>query len=47
MKINKTDINSASNALKSIQDDASKVEKALNKAFNTKLNTLNIDKFNK
>ena len=47
MKINKTDMNSARDALKSIQEDASKVESALNKAFNTKLNTLNIDKFNK
>lgn len=47
MKINKTDMNSARDALKSIQEDASKVENALNKAFNTKLNTLNIDKFNK
>ena len=47
MKINNSDINSASDALKSIQQDATKVENALNKAFNAKLNTINIQTFNK
>lgn len=46
MKINNTDISSARGALRSIQQDADKVENALNKAFNTKLNTVNISTFN-
>lgn len=46
MKINNTDISSARDALRSIQQDADKVENALNKAFNTKLNTVNISTFN-
>ena len=47
MKIDDTDLSSAQKKLQAIQQDASKVEKAFNKAFNTKLNTLNIEKFNK
>ena len=47
VKINQTDIASARDVLKSIQQDAGKVENALNKAFNTKLNTINIQVFNK
>ena len=47
VKINQTDIASARDVLKSIQKDAGKVENALNKAFNTKLNTINIQVFNK
>lgn len=46
MKINNTDISSARDALRSIQQDADKVENALNKAFNAKLNTVNISTFN-
>jgi len=42
MKINNSDISSAREALRGIQQDAEKVESALNKAFNTKLNSVNI-----
>lgn len=45
MKINDSDISSARQTLNSIQSDANKVESALQKAFNPKLNTVNIEKF--
>ena len=47
MKFNNTSLSSAEKILKSIQEDANKVESALNKAFNTKLNTLNLQTFNR
>ena len=47
MKINNTDLTSARDILRSVQQDAGKVEEAFNKAFNTKLNTINIESFNK
>lgn len=47
MKINNTDLNAASTALRQVQQDAEKVENALSKAFNAKLNTFNIQTFNK
>ena len=46
MKINDTDAASASSALNKIKQEASNVEKALKAAFNTKLNTVNIEEFN-
>ena len=47
MKINKTDYDSASTLLGDIKNEAVKVEDALKKAFNVKLNTVNIESFNK
>jgi hypothetical protein len=47
MKINNSDANSARSTLISIQQDAKKVETALNKAFNTRLQTVNIETFNR
>ena len=47
MKFNNTSLSSAEKILKSIQEDANKVESALNKAFNTKLNTLNLQTLNR
>ena len=47
MKINNSDMSTARDTLRSVQEDAEKVEKALSRAFNTKLNTLNIATFNK
>ena len=46
MKINETDAASATSALNKIKDEAGKVEDALKQAFNTKLNTVNIETFN-
>lgn len=46
MKINDTDAVSATSALNKIKDEAGKVEDALKQAFNTKLNTVNIETFN-
>ena len=46
MKINDTDAASATSALNKIKDEAGKVEDALKQAFNTKLNTVNIETFN-
>lgn len=46
MKINKTDAASATSALNKIKDEAGKVEDALKQAFNTKLNTVNVETFN-
>lgn len=45
MKINETDISTAKSMLNSIRSDAGKVEEALQKAFNPKLNTVNLQKF--
>ena len=47
MKINNSDMSTARDTLRSVQEDAEKVEKALSRAFNTKLNTLNIATFNR
>ena len=47
MKINAADGKQAQDILKDIQQQAAKVESALTKAFNTKLNTVNIQTFNK
>jgi len=47
MKINNSDMSAARDTLRSVQEDAEKVEKALSRAFNTKLNTLNIATFNR
>ena len=46
MKINNTDVASATSALDKIKKEAEKVEDALKEAFNTKLNTVNIETFN-
>ena len=46
MKINDTDAASATSALNKIKEEAGKVEDALKQAFNTKLNTVNIETFN-
>lgn len=46
MKINNTDINAARKTFLSINEDVEKVGVALTKAFNTKLNTVNIETFN-
>lgn len=46
MKINNTDAASATSALNKIKVEAGKVEDALRLAFNTKLNTVNIETFN-
>ena len=46
VKLNETDISSARTMLQSIRQDASKVEQALDKAFNVKLNTVNVSTFN-
>lgn len=46
MKINETDAASATSALNKIKEEAGNVEKALKQAFNTKLNTVNIETFN-
>ena len=45
MKFNDSDISSARKTLDSIRSDAGKVEEALEKAFNPKLNTVNIERF--
>lgn len=42
MKINDSDISSARESFKQISDQAREVEKALDAAFNTKLNTFNV-----
>jgi len=42
MKINDSDISSARESFKQIRDQAKEVENALDKAFNTRLNTFNI-----
>jgi hypothetical protein len=47
MKINDTDVASATSALDKIKKEAEKVEDALKQAFNTKLNTVNIETFNR
>jgi hypothetical protein len=47
MKINNSDMSAARDTLRSVQEDAEKIEKALSRAFNTKLNTLNIATFNR
>ena len=47
MKINNTDAASATETLRQVKTQATNVENALKKAFNTKLNTLNIEQFNK
>ena len=47
MKINTTDINQANKDLKKILDDAEEIQKALTKAFSPKLNSVNIETFNK
>ena len=46
MKINDSDMRTASDALRDIKEEAFRVEAALNKAFNTKLNTVNVSTFN-
>ena len=46
MKINDTDVASATSALDKIEKEAEKVEDALKQAFNTKLNTVNVETFN-
>lgn len=46
VKINETDAASATNALNKIKQEAGNVETALRQAFNTKLNTVNIETFN-
>lgn len=46
MKINDTDAASATSALNKIKEEAGKAEDALKQAFNTKLNTVNIETFN-
>lgn len=46
MKINDSDAASATSALNKIKEQAGKVEDALKQAFNTKLNTVNIETFN-
>lgn len=47
MKINQTDRESAVRALSQIKDQAENVERALRDAFNVKLNSLNVESFNK
>ena len=47
MKINGSDISSAREALNSIRGDAEKVRSALEKSFNVKLNSVNIQTFNR
>ena len=47
MKINDSDASAASTALNNIRKEAARVEDALKAAFNTKLNTVNIETFNK
>jgi hypothetical protein len=42
MKINNTDIQTARSYFNEIQKEASQVEKALDKAFNVKLGTVNL-----
>lgn len=46
MKINNTDVDKATKAFYKIKQEAQNVEKALKQAFNTKLNTTNIETFN-
>ena len=46
MKINDSDMATATSDLNRIKEQALNVEEALKKAFNTKLNTVNIDSFN-
>ncbi len=46
MKINDSTASEARTTLKSIQQDAQRVEDALEKAFNPKLNTINVKTFN-
>ena len=46
MKINDSDMATATSDLNKIKEQALNVEEALKKAFNTKLNTVNIDSFN-
>ena len=46
MKINGSTVQQARTALNSIKQDADKVQQALEKAFNTKLNTMNVKAFN-
>ena len=46
MKINNTDTASATSALIKIKEQAKNVEDALKQAFNTKLNTVNVQAFN-
>ena len=46
MKINDSDISSAKQALNDIRREAGNVQDALKQAFNTKLNTINIETFN-
>jgi len=46
MKINKTDVASATSALNKIRIEAGNIEEALKQAFNTKLNTVNVETFN-
>ena len=47
MKIDNSDASAAAQTLRQVKTEATNVENALKKAFNTKLNTLNIDAFNK
>ena len=46
MKINKTDTDGARQIFNNIKNEAQNVEKALQEAFNPKLNTINIETFN-
>ena len=46
MRVNNTDLSSARMIFKDISSSARTVEKALDEAFNTKLNTVNIETFN-
>ena len=47
MKVNDSDAKSANDALINIRKEAARVEDALKAAFNAKLNTVNIETFNK
>ena len=47
MKLKNSDVESSRKILQSIRTDASHVEQALTKAFNIKLNSVNISEFNK
>jgi hypothetical protein len=47
MKINQSDRTAATESFKQIREQAEYVEKAIKDAFNVKLNTVNIETFNK